>query len=114
MEFKQFSTDFPVIEQINYLSTASIGLVPSVVIKKSNDLFTELTQGGTLTLDEEKEVMVYDSLRSEGAKLLNCDNEDIAVFNSVSEALNVIAWSLLLEKGKIISSNIEFPSVTYP
>ncbi|MFX0152865.1 MAG: aminotransferase class V-fold PLP-dependent enzyme, partial [Candidatus Hodarchaeota archaeon] len=26
----------------------------------------------------------------------------------------VIAWSLLLEKGKIISSNIEFPSVTYP
>jgi selenocysteine lyase/cysteine desulfurase len=114
MEFKQFSIDFPIIEQINYLSTASIGLVPSVVIKKSTELFIELTQGGTLTLDEEKEVMVYDSLRSEGAKLLNCDDKDIAVFNSVSEALNVIAWSLKLEKGKIISSNIEFPSVTYP
>jgi selenocysteine lyase/cysteine desulfurase len=114
MVFRQYSTDFPIIEKVNYLSTASIGLVPSVVIEKSTDLFRDLAQGGTLALNEEKEVMIYDSLRDEGALLLNCDNSDIAVFNSVSEAFNAIAWSLKLEQGKIISTRVEFPSVTYP
>ncbi|MFX0184033.1 MAG: aminotransferase class V-fold PLP-dependent enzyme [Candidatus Hodarchaeota archaeon] len=114
MTFRELSTDFPTIEKVNYLSTASIGLVPSVVIEKSTELFKDLAQGGTLALNEEKEVMIYDSLRNEGALLLNCDSKDIAVFNSVSEAFNAIAWSLKLERGKIISTRVEFPSVTYP
>jgi selenocysteine lyase/cysteine desulfurase len=114
MAFRQYSTDFPIIEKVNYLSTASIGLVPSVVIEKSTDLFRNLAQGGTLALNEEKEVMIYDSLRKEGALLLDCDKQDIAVFNSVSEAFNAIAWSLKLESGKVISTRVEFPSVTYP
>jgi selenocysteine lyase/cysteine desulfurase len=73
-----------------------------------------MAREGTLALDEEKEVMVYENLREEGSQLLNCEPKDIAVFNSVSEALNSIAWSLELKKGKIVSTEIEFPSVSYP
>ncbi|MFX1284638.1 MAG: aminotransferase class V-fold PLP-dependent enzyme [Promethearchaeota archaeon] len=107
-------SDFPTIEEVNYLSTASIGLVPNPVIEKTNDFFVEMARGGTLALDEETEVNIYDNLRTEGAKLFGCEPRDVAVFNSVSESLNTIAWSLELKEGKIISTNIEFPSVTYP
>jgi len=114
LNIKNISKDFGIIEEINYLSTASIGLVPISVIEKAKDFFVELTKGGTITLDEEKEVLVYEGLRKEGAKLLNCRSKDIGVFNSVTEVLNVIAWSLDLQKGKLVSTTIEFPSVTYP
>lgn len=114
MNINNISEDFNIIEEINYLSTASIGLVPISVIEKSKDFFVELTKGGTITLDEEKEVLVYEGLREEGAKLLNCSSKDIGIFNSVSEVLNVLAWSLNLQEGKLVSTTIEFPSVTYP
>ncbi|MFX1517311.1 MAG: aminotransferase class V-fold PLP-dependent enzyme [Promethearchaeota archaeon] len=111
---EEVSNDFPTIKQVNYLSTASIGLVPEPVIRKTQDFFTEMAREGTLALDEEKEVMVYENLRKEGSHLLNCNPEDIAVFNSVSEALNSIVWSLELDEGKFVSTEIEFPSVSYP
>ncbi|UCG89866.1 MAG: aminotransferase class V-fold PLP-dependent enzyme [Candidatus Heimdallarchaeota archaeon] len=114
MKVEEVLSDFPTINQVNYLSTASIGLVPNPVIERTKDFFIDMARGGTLALDEETEVRVYDDLRNEGSKLFGCNPEDVAVFNSVSEALNSIAWSLELKKGKIISTNIEFPSVTYP
>lgn len=114
MVIKDLSNDFPTTDAVNYLSTASIGLVPKPVIESTKNFFIDIAKGGTLALDEEKEVGVYDNLRNEGAKLLGCEPENIAVFNSVSEALNSIAWSLELKEGKIVSTNIEFPSVTYP
>ncbi|MHA1969782.1 MAG: aminotransferase class V-fold PLP-dependent enzyme, partial [Candidatus Hodarchaeales archaeon] len=63
---------------------------------------------------EEREVSIYENLRYEGSKLFDCNKKEIAVFNSVSEAMNAVAWSLGLESGKIISTSEEFPSVTYP
>ena len=114
MVIKDVLNDFPTIKKVNYLSTASIGLVPTPVIEAVEEFSVELAQQGTLFLDEERESMVYDGLRREGAKLLGCDEEDIAIFNSVTEALNCIAWSLELKEGKIVSTDVEFPSVTYP
>ena len=89
---KKVLNDFPTIKKVNYLSTASIGLVPDPVIDKTKDFFVEMARKGTLSLTEEQEVMIYDNLRKEGAQLLGSEPEDIAVFNSVSEALNTIAW----------------------
>jgi selenocysteine lyase/cysteine desulfurase len=114
MGLKDHSNDFPICKTLNYLNAASIGPVPKPVIDISTKFAADIARGGTKTLDEEKEDMIYDGLREEGSKLLKCQPEDIAVFNSVSEALNCITWSLELKKGKLISTNIEFPSVTYP
>lgn len=111
---KSLSTDFPICETLNYLNAASIGPVPQPVIDKSTEFAASIAQGGTKTLDEEKEDLVYDGLREEGSKLLACSPDDVAAFNSVSEAINSIAWSLEIKEGKLISTNIEFPSVTYP
>ncbi len=114
MPTKEISNDFPTTKAVNYLSTASIGLVPNPVVEKTLEFSKDLAKNGTLTLSEEKEVMVYDNLRTTGSDLFGCDAQDIAVFNSVTEALNSIAWSLDINDGKIISTNIEFPSITYP
>ncbi len=114
MSIKEILSDFPIIDEVDYLNSASIGLVPSTVIERTKEFFIDLTRGGTLTLDEEKEVLVYDGLRGEGSKLLGCDEDNIAIFNSVSEAMNSIAWSLDLREGQVLSTDIEFPSVTYP
>ncbi|MHA2173890.1 MAG: aminotransferase class V-fold PLP-dependent enzyme [Candidatus Hodarchaeales archaeon] len=114
MVFNNVLEDFPLLKRVNYLSTASIGLVPNSVINKSIEVFVDLAQGGTLALDEEKEVSIYENLRNESSKLFNCNKEEIAVFNSVSEAMNVIAWSLGMKSGQVLSTSEEFPSVTYP
>jgi selenocysteine lyase/cysteine desulfurase len=114
LPFHDILKDFPLLKDINYLSTASIGLVPNPVIEKSKDTFAELAQGGTIALDEEKEVYIYENLRNKGSQLFDCNKEEIAVFNSVSEAINCIAWSLKLNYGRVISTSEEFPSVTYP
>jgi selenocysteine lyase/cysteine desulfurase len=114
MLLKDLSDDFPICKTLNYLNAASIGPVPKPVIDISTKFAAEIAIGGTKTLDEEKEDLVYDGLREEGSKLLKCSPDDVAAFNSVSEALNCIAWSLELTEGKLISTNIEFPSVTYP
>ncbi len=114
MAVKDILSDFPARKQFNYLSTASIGLVPNPVIEILKDHLITLSQGGTASFDEELEVLVYDNLRKEGAKLFQCNPEDVAVFNSVSEAMNIIAWSLEIDTGKIVSTAIEHPVVTYP
>ncbi|MHA2226695.1 MAG: aminotransferase class V-fold PLP-dependent enzyme [Candidatus Hodarchaeales archaeon] len=106
--------DFPARKKYHYFSTASIGLVPNPVIESLKEYLFILSQGGTSSFDEEMEVLVYDNLRKQGSKLLQCSFEDVAVFNSVSEAMNIIAWSLGLESGKIVSTVIEHPTVTYP
>jgi len=114
MAFKDILSDFPAREQFNYLSTASIGLVPNPVIEILKEHLITLSQGGTASFDEELEVLVYENLRKEGAKLFQCNPEDVAVFNSVSEAMNIVAWSLEIDTGKIVSTAIEHPVVTYP
>jgi len=114
MEIEGLLDDFPTTKTVDYLNAASIGLVPNPVIERSTEIETELAKGGTLALDEEKETLIYDGLREEGGKLFSCDSEDIAIFSSTTEALNCFAWSLELKDGKVISTGVEFPSVTYP
>ena len=62
MNIKDILDDFSVIDKVNYLNTASIGLVPNTVIETAQDFFIELSRCGTLALDEEKESLVYDNL----------------------------------------------------
>ncbi|MFW9856261.1 MAG: aminotransferase class V-fold PLP-dependent enzyme [Candidatus Thorarchaeota archaeon] len=106
--------DFPTCKSVMYFSTASIGLVPALVIDRAAKFLTEISEGGTIALDEEREEGIYETLREKGSKLFKCNPMDIAVFNCVSEALNAIAWSSKIKNGTVVSIGHEFPSVTYP
>lgn len=106
-------SEFPMLERCIYLNTASIGLVPKRVAEAFREFSESLMVEGTAYLDEEKEERVFDELRTAASKLLGCGEDEIAVFTSVTEALNSIAWALG-SGGKVLSTSVEFPSVVYP
>jgi len=106
-------TEFPAIGDLIYLNTASIGLVPRRTVEAVRDFSEGLMTRGAAYLDEEREERVFDELRLAASNLLGCGEDEVAVFSSVTEALNSIAWALR-GGGRVLSTGLEFPSVIYP
>jgi len=106
--------EFPIIKDCVYLNTASIGLTPKSVISYVKEFLDDILSWGTVHFDEEKEAMVFEDLRRVSSKLFNCSFDEIAVFTSVTEAINSIAWALNFKNCKIVSTEVEFPTVVYP
>jgi selenocysteine lyase/cysteine desulfurase len=107
--------DFPALDRLTYLNTASAGLVPASVVVPAHEFELELAQAGTTAMDEDTEVGILESARESAATLLNADPRLIAITTSFTEALCQLAWWLRPGAGQnIVSSEVEFPSVTYP
>jgi cysteine desulfurase / selenocysteine lyase len=107
--------DFGVLERLTYLNTASAGLVPATVVGPAHAFESELAAAGTTGMDEDTEIAVLDDARDASARLLGADPGTVAIGTSFTEALCQIAWWLKPGKGRnVVSSDADFPSVTYP
>jgi cysteine desulfurase / selenocysteine lyase len=107
--------DFPVLDRLTYLNTASVGLVPASVVVPAHAFEIELSQAGTTGMDEDTEIGILEDARHGAADLLGADPDTIAITTSFSEALCQVAWWLRPGAGRnIVSSEVDFPSVTYP
>ncbi|MEM1984250.1 MAG: aminotransferase class V-fold PLP-dependent enzyme [Candidatus Korarchaeum sp.] len=106
-------SEFPALGRYVYLNTASIGLVPKRTIDAIREFSERLMTEGAAYLDEGAEESVFEGLRLRASELLGCSEEEIAVFSSVTEAINSIAWALK-RGGRVLSTSLEFPSVIYP
>lgn len=107
--------DFPALDRLTYLNTASAGLVPASVVGPAHEFEFQLAQAGTTGMDEDTEVGILDDARSGAARLLGADADTIAIGTSFTEALCQVAWWLAPGKGtNVVSSEVDFPSVTYP
>jgi selenocysteine lyase/cysteine desulfurase len=107
--------DFPALERLTYLNTASAGLVPASVVKPAHEFEFELAQAGTTGMDEDTEVGILEDARQGAAGLLGADSDTIAIGTSFTEALCQVAWWLRPGQGQnVVSSEADFPSVTYP
>jgi cysteine desulfurase / selenocysteine lyase len=108
-------SDFPVLEEVVYLNTGSIGLEPLPVQAAGEKLGRQIAGRGTVGFDDEIEKQVGDVPRAASARLLGADPDDVAVVTHATEALCQLAWSLKPGKGQnVVSADLEFPSVTYP
>jgi cysteine desulfurase / selenocysteine lyase len=108
-------SEFPVLSELTYLNTASIGLVPTSVQEEARKIEGEIATRGTTWFDEVVETNVLERARSAAATLLQAPKDQIAVTSSATEAMSQVAWCLRPSKGEnIVSADIEFPSVTYP
>lgn len=106
---------FPVLDEATYLNTASVGIVPSPVRANMQALAHNIASRGTLGFDDETETHVYDSARTNIARLIGAHADDVAIVQSTAEAIAQVAWWLRPPRGSnVVSLNIEFPSVTYP
>jgi cysteine desulfurase / selenocysteine lyase len=106
---------FPALEEMCYLNTASIGLMPLSAQFAAEQFQRQLGLYGTTWFDEPTEVGALDGARAAAASLLRAPEERVAITTSVTEALGQIAWSLRPPAGtNVVSIDLEFPSVTYP
>ncbi len=106
---------FPALESMCYLNTASIGLMPLSAQFAAEQFGRQLGLYGTTWFDEPTEVGALDEARVAAAGLLRVPADTVAVTTSVTEALSQVAWSLKPEAGtNIVSVDLDFPSVTYP
>src|SRR5579859_228000 len=107
--------DFPAAERFTYLNTASAGLVPACVVRPAHEFEAELAQAGTTGMDEDAEVAILEDARLAAAELLHADPATIAICTSFTEALCQVAWWLRPGRGQnVVSTDVDFPSVTYP
>jgi cysteine desulfurase/selenocysteine lyase len=107
--------DFPACDRFTYLNTASAGLVPTSVVQPAHEFEAELARAGTTGMDEDTEVGILEDARHAAAELMHADPATIAICTSFTEALSQVAWWLRPGKGQnVVSSEVDFPSVTYP
>jgi cysteine desulfurase / selenocysteine lyase len=107
--------DFPAFDRLTYLNTASTGLVPASVVRPAHEFEFELAQAGTTGMDEDTEIGILEDARQGAAALLGAHPDTIAIGTSFTEALCQVAWWLRPGKGQnVVSSEADFPSVTYP
>ena len=108
-------SDFPVLEEVVYLNTGSIGLEPLPVQEAAEALGSQIAGRGTVGFDDEVEKRVGDAPRAAAARLLGARPDDVAVVTHATEALCQLAWWLKPGEGEnVVSADLEFPSVTYP
>jgi len=105
---------FPAADELTYLNTASISLVPEVVRARIQEFERIVGGRGTVGFDDDTEAAAYEDARAAGARLLGCRPTDVAVTTSATEALNQFAWWLRPAAGSnVVTVDIDFPSVTY-
>ena len=108
-------SDFPVLDEVVYLNTGSIGLEPLPVQRAGEELGSQIAGRGTVGFDDEVEKRVGDIPRAAVARLLGSSPDDVAVVTHATEALCQVAWWLKPGAGEnVVSADLEFPSVTYP
>jgi cysteine desulfurase / selenocysteine lyase len=107
--------DFPALDRFTYLNTASTGLVPASAFRPAHEFEAELAQAGTTGMDEATEIGILEGARNAAADLLGANPATIAICTSFTDALCQVAWWLRPAKGRnIVSTDVDFPSVTYP
>jgi selenocysteine lyase/cysteine desulfurase len=107
--------EFPVLSELTYLNTASMGLVPRTVAAAAHEFEADLCDRGTTGFDEATEIAVYDTARRGAARLLNAPEHTISLTSSMTEALCQVAWWLRpCAPANVVSTDVDFPSNTYP
>lgn len=107
--------DFPLLDELVYLDSASFGLTAKPVAARMAAFAEERAGRGTIGFDDEAEKAVFDGARNASARLVNADVNDVAIMSSATEVLCQLAWWRQPPAGtNVVSADHEFPSVTYP
>lgn len=114
MTIEEIRTGFPHIQQGKiYLNHASIGPLSTNVVEQIQSFVEERSYGKVNAFG--KFLAHSNSLKTKLAKMFNCNSEEIARSDNVSNGLNILAQSLDWKAGdRIILFNKEFPSNIYP
>jgi len=106
---------FPHLEEVVYLNSGSIGLMPLPVQEAAATFERDIWLRGTTGFDEAAETACLEDARSAAAVLLGADRDDVAIVKSATEAFGMVAWWVQpLEGTNVVTIDIEHPSTAYP
>ena len=109
--------EFPVLQQQVFLDSACVSLVPQRVIQKLRTLldfvaFCPSCSSTQLHIDMDA---MRGTARPQIAKLINAAESDIALVESTTHGLNLVANAIPLQRGdRILLSDLEFIEVAIP
>lgn len=107
--------DFPHLEEVVYLNSGSIGLMPLPVQEAAAAFERDIWLRGTTGFDEAAETGCLEDARDAAAVLLNASRDDVAIVKSATEAFGMLAWWVQpLEGTNVVTIDIEHPSTAYP
>jgi len=107
--------DFPLTESWSYMNAANVALMPMSAARVVTDWQTDVALNGSNNFNDYAEDTAFDGLRVQGARLFNCNPDDIAGGSSCTELLNSIAWAVMPQQHEnVVSTDIVFPSTIYP
>lgn len=106
---------FPHLEEVVYLNTGSIGLMPLPVQEAAAAFEQDIWLRGTTGFDEAAETGCLEDARVAAARLLNAETDDVAIVKSATEAFGMLAWWVRPAAGtNVVTIDIEHPSTAYP
>jgi selenocysteine lyase/cysteine desulfurase len=105
--------DFLALKEYTYLNSASISLMPRPALQAMEEYERGILRAGTVSLDEEAEVLALDGARRAAAKLIGVSEECIAIASSATEAMSQVAWAVR-PSGNVVAIDIDHPSTVYP
>jgi len=98
-----------------YLNQASLGLVRQSTVQAMHSFLDDVARYGNLNMSDDDEVGFFESLRSSGAKLLNCNSDQLAILGSASELLGQLPFLIQPKSAtNIVVVSTDFPAITRP
>jgi selenocysteine lyase/cysteine desulfurase len=108
-------SNYPGLNGSVYLNQASLGLIGQPAVQSMHDFLDHTARHGNLRMTDEEEVGFHESLRQRGARLLNCQTDQLAITASASELLGQLPFLIRAAPGSsIVAVATDFPAVTRP
>jgi len=108
-------SQYPSLNECVYLNQASLGLIAQPAVQAMRDFLENVAMHGNLRMSDSDEASFFESLRQRGARILNCESDQLAILASASELLGQFPYLLQPKSGdNIVLVSTDFPAVTRP
>lgn len=117
MNLDNIRREFPALEQQVFLDSACVSLAPQRAVNKLREFLdmAALCPSGSSTQHHIDMDAMRSAARPQIAKLINGAEDDIALVESTTHGLNLIATSLRLQRGdRVVLCDLEFLEVAVP
>jgi cysteine desulfurase/selenocysteine lyase len=117
MNIQDARLEFPALEQQAFLDSACVSLAPQRTVNKLREFLdiAAFCPSGSSTQHHIDMDTMRSAARPQIAKLINADEEDIALVESTTHGLNLVASAIPLQRGdRVIISDLEFLEVALP
>jgi cysteine desulfurase / selenocysteine lyase len=107
--------DYPCLKTQSYFNQASLGLMGEPAVSAMHRFLDETARHGNLKMSDSEEAVFLQPLRSRFARLIDAQENNVAIVGSASEILSQLPALLSPPEGsKIILVATDFPAITRP